>query len=101
MNKTLKLSLGDVVQNVSTGIQYPIKWVGEYCGLQVASINAWNCFHVEPNYDGYYYEVDDTLSTNKFVLLPRNTRYCHLHTQPELQCTEQCNHCTNFDKSIK
>ena len=101
MSKSLKLAVGDVVQKVSTGIQYPIKWVGEYCAITVATIDAWNSIDAEPNQDGYYYPIDDYHTQSKFLLLPRKPKYCHLQTQPELQCTEQCNHCNKFDKSIK
>jgi hypothetical protein len=71
MSKILMLAVGDAVQKVSTGIQYPIKWVGEYCGLTVATIDPWNYLDAEPNQDGYYYLIDDYHTQSKFCLLPR------------------------------
>jgi hypothetical protein len=94
------LVVGDVVQRVSTGKHYSIKWVGEHCGFTVATIDPWNSIDVEPNQDGYYYPIDDYYKDSNFKLLPPKPNYCHLYTKPELQCTEQCNHCNEFDKTV-
>ena len=100
MSKTLKLAVGDFVVMIYPLVDFqyePVEVidVGQYYGGQEYAMLKDRTMIINELIKGTYHSAS---GREQYLI---NPKYCHLHTQPELQCTEQCNHCNEFDKSIK